>query len=142
MRENRQKLNNLDIRIENLRLKKACYIGEEPEMPSIHIDKIEPNSYYGHEDDYEWSEDGESAFWKNNETGETHYNMRINKSCFENPESCFAIASFDYDEHEDFYELHFVGDRPLDLDENEREVFWNIIKIGNEILNNCSHTSY
>lgn len=116
----------INRRIDNLHLRKASYLGEEPEHPSYHIDRWEPNGYYGNEHLY--IKDGDYYRYKEPE----YSNCRIHKDCFKNPEVCYAIASFDYDED---YELHFIGDRPLGLNEEEREIFWKLIKLGYETLN-------
>ena len=123
-------------RIENLEFKRATYLlpeDEWPEHPSYHINYWYPNQYYGREDDFDKSEDGHWYLYKNPEPWQCHF--RIHESCFKNPESCFAVASFDYDKHEGYYELRFVGDRPLSLTKEEREIFWELIKYGDETLN-------
>ena len=124
-------------RIENLEFRRATYLlpeDEWPKKPSYHIDYWYDNPYYYHKDDYELNERGDYYVKKTDDPA--YQNFKIHKSCFEHKESCYAIASFDYDEHEDFYELHFIGDRPLELTEEERKVFWELIKYGNDILNN------
>ena len=121
----------INKRIENLQLCKASYLGETPEHPSYHIDLWKPNEYYGKE--HMFIKDGD--YYKHKEP---EYSFcRIHKLCFKNPEVCFAIASFDYDEHEDVYELHFIGDRPLQLNAEERTVFWDLIAEGYKVLNTC-----
>lgn len=118
----------IKIRIGNLELKKAVYISDKvPEYPSYHIDKWEPNSHYKQERKYI----KEGDYYRPKD-GSLHY--RIHKSCFKNPEYCYSIASFDWDK-EEFYELHFIGDRPFNLNKEEKEVFWKLISIGNYILN-------
>ena len=42
---------------------------------------------------------------------------------------CFTIASFTYDK-DGYPELHYCGDRPLDLDSNELTIFHKLIKEG------------
>lgn len=116
-------------RIDNLQLRKATYLGKEPEHVSYHIEKWEPNRYYGNEDKF--IIDGNYYRYPDNEYGF----VRIHKSCFRHPETCYSIASFDWDDHEGIYELRFVGDRPLDLSKEEREVFWQLIELGEEVLN-------
>ena len=119
-------------RIKNLEFRRATYLLPEdqwPENPSYHIDYWYPNPYYGHDDDY--PEDPSSPSFR---LYPTYPNCRVHKDCFKNPESCFAIASFDYDK-EGYYELHFIGDRPLDLTKEERETFWEIIEYGDKVLN-------
>ena len=121
----------IKIRLGNLELRKAVYISDKvPEHPSYHIDKWEPNPRYKQERKYI----KEGDYYKPKDTH--HY--RIHKSCFKNPETCYSIASFDWDK-EEFYELHFVGDRPFNLNKEEKEVFWKLMSIGNDILNNMNN---
>ena len=118
----------IKIRLGNLELRKAVYISDKvPEHPSYHIDKWVPNVHYKQERKY--IKDGDYYRPKD---GSLHY--RVHKSCFKSPETCYSIASFDWDK-EEFYELHFVGDRPFNLNKEEKEVFWKLISIGNYILN-------
>ncbi len=118
------------MRIKNLEFKKATYLGEEPEYPSYHINLWEKNCYYGNEDKY--IKDG------NYYIDSEYSNFRIHKDCFKNPEYCFAIASFDYDS-EGFYELHFIGDRPITHD-YKLDDFWDLIKYGYNYLNENSES--
>lgn len=119
------------FRLGNLELRKASYICEEPKHPSYHINKWEPNKHYKQERKY--IKDGEFYRPKNSE-----YNYRIHKNCFKNPETCYSIASFDRDK-EGFYELRFICDRPLNLNEEEKEIFWKLISIGDDILNKMNN---
>ena len=61
-------------------------------------------------------------------------NCRVHKDCFKHKQSCFAIVSFDYDK-EGYYELHFIGDRPLNITKEEREIFWELLRYGDKVLN-------
>jgi hypothetical protein len=116
-------------RIGNLQLRKAVCLGKEPDHVSYHINKWEPNGYYGNE--AKFVDEGDYYRYPDDE-----YNfVRIHKSCFKNPETCYAIASFDWDDHEEIYELRFVGDRPLYLSKEEREIFWQLIELGEKVLN-------
>ncbi len=116
-------------RIGNIGFQQASYLLPKekwPEKPAWHIDYWYPNGYYGKE----------SEFVKENEDWyhcPGHPNCRIHKDCFKNAEVCMAIASFDY--NDGFYELHFVGDRPINLSKEERETFWELIQYGNTVLN-------
>lgn len=117
-------------RIGNLEFAPASYLLPKekwPENPAWHIDYWYPNGYYGRENEYEkdgdWYIDPKFRFG------------RIHKDCFKNPQSCMAIASFTYNNHEGYYELEFVGDRPLGITKEEREIFWDLLKYGFEQLN-------
>ena len=116
------------VRIENLEFKKASYLGSEPEFPSYHIDFWVKNKYYGKE--HEYLQDGD--FFKRSEDSI----FKIHKSCFINPETCFAIASFTHNLDYDYYDFSFVDSRPLSLTEEERKTFWQLIEYGYKQLNN------
>lgn len=120
---------NKSLRIKNLQFRKATYLGEEPKHPSYHIDKWVPNRYYKKEDEY--IKEGNYYTYAD----PLYRNCRIHKDCFKNPEVCYGIAAFVYDDHEGFYELQFIGDRPLELDESERNTFWSLIEYGYKQLN-------
>ena len=115
-------------RIGNLMFRKAAYLGKEPEFPSWHIDFFYPNPTYGKENEYI----KEGDFYTKDK-----YNpcsVRYHKDCFKHKESCYSIASFTRDKT-GFYELSFILDRPLDLNEEELKNFWEIVKYGSTELN-------
>ena len=122
-------------RIENLEFRPSSYLlpkDKWPKNPSYDIILWHPNSYYGR--DEEFPEDPLDNSYR---TDPKYWNYRIHKSCFKKPESCFTIASFDYDEHEHFYELHFCLDRPIEYlnTVEKREIFWKLLEYGNKQLN-------
>lgn len=127
----------IDKRIGNLSIRVATYLCETPEHPSYHIDMWYPNPYYGKESDYVYDEEG--GFYKSND----YHSFRISESCFKHPESCFSIASFDYDK-EGFYELRYIGSRPIDYLKTEEEMmnFQELIRYGNEKLNGKSYDGF
>jgi hypothetical protein len=116
------------LRIKNLEFKKSCYLGQEPENPSYSIDKWYKNEYYKQEKKY--IKEGE--FYK---YPDPEICLTIHKNCFKNKECCYSIAHFVWDEHEECYTFEFVGDRPLDLTDTERVVFWRLIEHGFNVLN-------
>lgn len=116
-------------RIGNLEFKVASYLLPEdklPEHPSYHINYYYPNLYYKREKDF--IKEGDWYIYPDMK------NCRVHKDCFKHKQSCFAIASFDYDK-EGYYELHFIGDRPLNITKEERETFWELLQYGNKVLN-------
>lgn len=115
------------IRINNISFNKATYLGEPPEHISYHINRWFPNEYYNKESEFT-KVDSDFYCYPNNQ------NYKIHKDCFKNKECSYAIASFDY--NSGIYELHFIGDRPIELPENELKDFWEVIKYGYKILNN------
>lgn len=121
---------NYKKRINNLQFSICSYLGNMPENPSWEVRLYYPNSYYGRESDF--IKDGD--YYRPNDS-DTYRFVRIHKDCFKKEESCYTLAIFNYDSHEDFWELHFVGDRPLDLNEQERQDFWKVVEIGYKYLN-------
>ena len=122
-------------RIKDLEFRPASYLLPKDKLPknsSYDIILWYPNNYYGRDD--EFPEDPLDSSYRLNPKYQNH---RIHKSCFKHPESCFTIASFDYDEHENFYELHFCLDRPIEYLNTieKREIFWELLQYGNEQLN-------
>ena len=122
-------------RIEDLEFRPASYLlpkDKLPENPSYDIILWHPNSYYRRDD--EFPEDPSDSSYR---LDPKYQNHRIHKSCFKKSESCFTIASFDYDEHERFYELHFCLDRPIEYLNilEKREAFWKLLQYGNKQLN-------
>ena len=116
-------------RIGNLSFSQATYLlpkNEWTENPSYHINYHYPNAYYGKEN--EFIKEGDWYLYPDNQ------HCRVHKDCFKNPQSCMAIASFDCDK-ERYYELSFVGDRPLSINEKEREIFWELVEYGYKQLN-------
>lgn len=116
------------LRIGNIMFKKASYLCKEPPIPSYHINRCLPNDYYGRESEY--TKEGDYYVHP-----ELPY-LKVHKSCFKNPESCYAIASFDYNERREEWKFSYIGDRPLELSEEETKDFLKIIKYGFEQLKN------
>lgn len=52
--------------------------------------------------------------------------------------NCYAIARFEYNKHEGVYEFTWVGERPLDLTEQEEKDFKELIIYGFNKLNHGS----
>ena len=122
------KTDNIEsLRIGNVCFRKATYLGNEPEFPSWHIDFFYPNPYYGKENEYK--KDGDYYIKVNVE-----YPINIHKDCFKHKETCYAIASFIRDK-EGYYELSFIGDRPLNLNKTDFDDFMKLVKYGNKKLN-------
>lgn len=114
-------------RINNLIFRPAIYLIKPPKNPAWTIDKYVPNEYYGNENKYI----KEGNFYISPDTP----NHKIHKNCFKNKEYCFSIASFEYNESKNIYELVLVGDRVLDLDNKEWLDYAKLITYGNEQLN-------
>lgn len=119
----------IDKRIGALQLRKASYLGQEPEHPSYHINKWETNPYYGNEDKF--VDCGDYYAYPDND----YLSIRISKSRFKHPETCYAVAAFVWDDHEEAYELRFVDDRPVYLTKEEKDIFWDLVEMGYKELN-------
>ena len=98
-----------------------------PPFSFFNIVKYYPNEYYGKESDYKWDESGEFAV-----VGES---IRIYKSCFVNPETTYAIASWgNVSIDKEYAELKFCGNAPFELSDTERKIFWKLAAIGQEYI--------
>ena len=119
-------------RIGELAFMPAVYLCEPPKHPNWSIDMYYPNTYYGREDEFPLD-----PYDSNYRVYPDNPHCRVHKDAFRHKESCFTIASFEYDEHEPCWEVRFVCDRPLEyLNTKElRETFWELLKYGNEQLN-------
>ena len=119
-------------RIGNLEFRKASYLCGEEDLPKhigYDINKWVPNSYYGKESDFI----KDSEFYRPNSE---HYSFcRIHKDCFTHPEYCYSISRFYWDNSEGCYEFEFIGNRPTQLIEEERKVFWELVDYGFKQLN-------
>ena len=123
-------------RIKDLEFAPVSYLFPKekwPENPSWHINYWYPNGYYKRES--EFIKEGDWYLYPDN------YHCRVHKDCFKNPQSCMAIASFNYNDHEGCYELKFVGDRPIQLTKEERDIFWKLLEYGFKQLNKYDTTS-
>ena len=121
------------LKIGCLEIRKASYPCEEPENPAYSIDLWYDNPNYGKESEY--IKEGDWYYPKDSE-GFSNKSIRHHKSCFAHKETYFPIASFEYNKHEDIYELRFICDRPMCLNEDQIKQFWKLIKYGYEYLNN------
>lgn len=115
------------LRIGNLMFRKATYLGKKPEFSIWHIDLFYPNPQYGKENEYVKKGD----FYV--KPGDP-YPIRYHKGCFMHKESCYSIASFIRNE-DGCYEFSFIEDRPLNLNKDELEDFWKLVKYGYHELN-------
>lgn len=118
-------------RIGTLEFRLCSYLCDYPEVPGWEIVKYYPNCYYGKEDGYIYVGAGryQDKEWPN------HY---VSESCFRHKESCYTIASWHWDDREHIYELRSIGNRLLDLTEEERTIFWQIYEYGEKFINAVS----
>ncbi len=113
------------LRINNLSFRECSYLGNKPEIPSWEIVYWMPNPDYKQEDKYKQDRDSYIRYMEG-------IPIRKHKSCFKNKEYCFTIAVFYY---KSCWELQFIADRPLSLNEKERKDFWTLIEYGYKELN-------
>ena len=122
-------------RIGNLEFRVASYLlpdDQLPEHPSYHIDYWYPNQYYGRDEEYP-IDPKDPDYRIDPKFSEIHF--RIHKNCFRHPQSCYAIASFNWDK-EGYYECHFIERRPFEsLKSDEIDIFFELLKFGDEYLN-------
>lgn len=119
---------NVLKRIGNLAVGKCSYLGNEPEIPSYEIVKYYPNCHYGKKDEYEYVEGG--MYKKKGAPN----NWLVHENCFTHPESCFTVAIWRWDKHEEIYQLESVGKRLNDLIGEERNLFWELYDWGENFL--------
>ena len=119
-----------NLRIGSLEFGPSTYLCKPPKNPSWEIKFWYPNSYYGRKNEFTYAGDG----MYRDSRSEYSY-LRVHESCFKHPESCYTLGSFEWDEHEGFYEFHFCADRPMDLSEENWEPFRKLLIYGNEMLN-------
>lgn len=79
-----------------------------------------PNPYYGRENDYNWTDDGQFAYKED-------IRCRVHKSCFENNESCYVLA-FVRENKDDEPDIQSVGSRVVRLDENDLRDYIEVVK--------------
>lgn len=110
-------------RLGKYRFTKAQYLINPPEVCDFHIDRYEPNAYYGNESKY--IDKGDYYY-------DDKFNYYISKSLFSKPEYCYAVASFTRKESN--WELHIYYDDVF----NDSD-FIEIAKYGFEQLKNYPH---
>ena len=114
-------------RIGNIEFRECSYIGTPPEIKSWELCYYYPNPDYGKEHLYE--KDGDFYV--------TVYDgipFRRHKSCFAHRECSYSLGIFKYDS--DCWNFQFVDDRPLVLNAEEREIFWELLNYGYKELSN------
>lgn len=114
------------IRVGNIEARNPTYL-DNRETKDIDIVCWEPNSYYSKEDEYLWDEDG-IAHPRNRPY------IYIYPSCFKNPETCYTVATFIYNEKEPCYNLTYTGFRPFELSEKDAQDFSYILKYLYKVL--------
>lgn len=102
---------------------------KHPPFSFFEIVKYQQNDYYGKLDDYlndgyEYSFGGD--FLKKD-------NRSIDISFFDKKESNHMIAYWVNIDHDELIpDLKFVGSRPFELEESEKQVFWELANVGQQ----------
>lgn len=112
------------INVKNLEFQPCDYIGKPPKMISYEIVKIQPNPFYKKESEYR--KDGE-WFYKDND-------IAIHKSVFENPKSKYTILTFEYDDKDHDYNVGFISNRYMDLNQEEWIALGELLSRANDYL--------
>ena len=121
-----KRIDNLEFAVSSYLLPKTAL----PEHVGFSINKYYQNPYYGKENEYK----KEGEFYTRLEEGPYGCRTCIHENCFKNPESPYVIASWDWDDEDGYYNFEFVDNRPLQLNEDERKIFWELLEYGFDIL--------
>lgn len=100
---------------------------------TLEIVKWEKNDLYNKQEDYEVPDKRGLCRSKNSDHAWVH------ESCFENPEFCYTLASWNLKEKEP--DLRYCGRRPLDLLMGEYEVFEQLVREGYEFIERNNNDS-
>lgn len=106
-----------------LSLDLASYLGDPPKHRAWHINRWTRNNYYKKENDYIRVDNNYYLSCKSSI-------FHIHKDCFKHPLTSYAIAAFEWSDRDESYKFEYIGDRPLDLKDNEQELFRKLIKEG------------
>ena len=115
------------MKIEDLKIRigQIAVLGTEK---GAHIVKYYSNSYYNKRE--EMIADG----WEEDACGLYKDGSHIGDSCFKNPECNYTLAIWNKNS-EGYYELRFLGDRPFQVEEQEKDIFMRVAGFGQTILN-------
>ena len=117
----------MKIRINNIGVRPPTYISKPPENAehTLNIVQYYTNCYHGRLDEYlanGWE-------YVDDNTRISKLNCTISVSAFDNEESCMVIAYITYDTDECVTDLKSVGERILNLSEDDRKDFFEVYKI-------------
>ena len=119
----------LKKRIGNIEFRECTYLGNTPEIKSWELCYYYPNSDYGQEHLYEKDGDFYVVVYDG-------IPFRKHKSCFLYKECCCTLGVFEYDGS--CWNFQFVCARPLVLNTEEREIFWELLDYGYKELSDGS----
>ena len=116
-----------NIRIGNMEFRRAKSLLN---VKYFEIVKWQDNPLYRQENSERYKYDEDRKMYKDLKYESTW----IDPGCFKHPESCFTIAVFEDDDHNEMSELRFCDDRPLELDETEFARFMKIVRLADKEL--------
>lgn len=117
----------MKIRINNIGVHPTTYIGKQPDNAkhTLSIVQYYTNRYHGRLNEYlanGWE-------YVDSNTRIRKGNCTISVSAFNNAELCMVIAYITYDTDECVTDLKSVGERILNLSEDDRKDFFEVYKI-------------
>jgi len=118
----------MNIRIDNIECKPTDYKDRE-----YQIVKWGVNPYYGNVEKM-MDEGYTKVEYDNGEWGLTKDFCTIHGSCFKNPETCYVIAWLKPNHKEPDIDMETVGNRVLDLEQNELNTFMRVYRIAHELI--------
>lgn len=92
------------------------------------IVKFQPNQYYQKQEEYiadGWKLEG--GFFRKNRTS-------ISSSLFNLPETCYTIVTLKYNRGEGCCDMTTVGNRLLELDKNDRDIFFKVYELAEKMI--------
>ena len=119
----------MNIRINDIECRKTIHT----KTREYEIIKWYKNSYYGTEKEL-LDKGYKRVEYEDGDWGMAHDNHTINSSCFKNPYSCYVIAWLEPNPREPDINLITVGSRLLDLSDEDRETFFRVYKISQELI--------
>lgn len=112
-----------NCRIGNIQFRKSKSLLDKEYFEIV---RYHPNKEYKRESEYNFDEES-NRFWKYIEG--TDIKVYYSASCFIHPESCYTLATFEDDpDTTNKYELKYCGDRPLELNKEEFDIFNEIVR--------------
>ena len=113
------------IRINNIEFKE--YVSTKKDKPLYEIIKWYPNTYYNKEQEYR-----DNGYVDNGNFLKNDFHS-IQKSLFNNRESCYVIAFIE--KGSESWDLRSVGERLVELNQEEQNDFFDVYRMGQKKLN-------
>lgn len=119
----------MKIRINDFECRSNIYREDEYEMV-----KWQVNQYYGQEKFLiEWEGYEKVEYEGGNWALKKDFHS-INSSCFNNPETCYVIATLKLNRREPDVDMETVGSRLLELEPNELNVFMKVYRLAQDMI--------